>query len=257
MNLEQSLRETRIAGDVNTPRASNTDHARQFAEGNPYHLFGLPPLRAWSYEQVVALMAEKVGIDPDPDRTTGADTIDPALTAAALHRLRDHLWRFAASGGSVLLATAHPTGLLEIHLALARLLRDAGATLLRPAVGASVVVDPDPRMSPLHLRYVGHVGVYSGWGGLHHSHSSEGMTAMLDELHADGIRPDLVIADHGFAGAAAADGLDVLSFADSNDPGLFVGEAEGRIRVTVPLDDNVQPHLYGPVVDFLTTNPGT
>jgi hypothetical protein len=43
----------------------------------------------------------------------------------------------------------------------------------------------------------------------------------------------------------------VVGFADSNDPALFVGEAEGRVAVTVPLDDNVQPHLYAPVVDSL------
>jgi len=43
----------------------------------------------------------------------------------------------------------------------------------------------------------------------------------------------------------------VVSFADSNDPALFIGEAEGRVRVTVPIDDNVQPHHYWPVSDFL------
>jgi len=65
--------------------------------------------------------------------------------------------------------------------------------------------------------------------------------------------PDLVIADHGFAGAAARAGLDVVCFADCNDPALVVGEAEGRIGVTVPLDDNVLPHLYGPVASYLLT----
>ena len=40
-------------------------------------------------------------------------------------------------------------------------------------------------------------------------------------------------------------------FADSNDPALFVGEAEGKIAVTVPLDDNVLPRYYEPLTHHL------
>ena len=68
--------------------------------------------------------------------------------------------------------------------------------------------------------------------------------------------PDLVIADHGFAGAAGAAGLLVVGFADCNDPALFMGEAEGRVDVAVPLDDNVQPDLYEPVTAFLVAGAG-
>ena len=46
-------------------------------------------------------------------------------------------------------------------------------------------------------------------------------------------------------------GIDTVGFADCNDPALFLAEAEGTVRVAVPLDDNVQPHLYGPVSDYL------
>jgi hypothetical protein len=42
-----------------------------------------------------------------------------------------------------------------------------------------------------------------------------------------------------------------VGFADSNDPALFVGEAEGDVAVCVPLDDNVEPSLYGPLTTFL------
>ena len=42
-----------------------------------------------------------------------------------------------------------------------------------------------------------------------------------------------------------------MGFADSNDPALFVGEHEGKVRVAVPLDDNVEPHLYAPLTAFL------
>jgi hypothetical protein len=105
----------------------------------------------------------------------------------------------------------------------------------------------------LNLRYVGGVAVCAERGSaLRHSHSPLGMRLMLRRLAEDGIAPpDLVVADHGFAGAAAAAGLDVVCFADSNDPALVVGEAERRVLVTVPIDDNIQPHRYGQVIDFL------
>ena len=55
--------------------------------------------------------------------------------------------------------------------------------------------------------------------------------------------PDLVVADHGFAGAAGAAGIVSVGFADCNDPALFVGEAEGDVAVCVPLDDNVEANV--------------
>ncbi|KTR75011.1 phosphatase, partial [Rothia kristinae] len=43
-----------------------------------------------------------------------------------------------------------------------------------------------------------------------------------------------------------------LGIADCNDPGLFVSEAQGQLLVAVPMDDNVLPHLYEPVIRYLT-----
>jgi hypothetical protein len=35
-----------------------------------------------------------------------------------------------------------------------------------------------------------------------------------------------------------------------------VGEAEGDIAVSVPLDDNVAPHLYAPMTGYLLAYAG-
>jgi hypothetical protein len=253
--FERYLRESRLAGDVATPRRSNTSHAAKFAAGVDAYLFGLPPLREWSYEEVVALMAERVGIDPDATRETGADTIDPAKTAAALDRFRDRVALAAANRERVLLASGHPDGVIEVQLALVPALVKAGCEVLTPAEGAEFTVevsyaDADPDR---FVRYLGSVATCADRYDLSvHSHSPVGMELMLKTLASEGIAPpDLVIADHGFAGAAAAAGIDVVCFADSNDPGLFVGEAEGRVLVTVPIDDNVDPDLYARVADYV------
>src|SRR5690242_9174390 len=94
--LERYLVTARIAGEVDTPRESNLANARRFAEGEPGYQFGLPPRQPWPFAKVVALMAEAAGIDPDLDRRTGPDTIDPARTVAALDRFRDRLAAAAA-----------------------------------------------------------------------------------------------------------------------------------------------------------------
>ena len=46
--------------------------------------------------------------------------------------------------------------------------------------------------------------------------------------------------------------IETLGMADCNDPALFVAEEEGKPIVTVPLDDNVPPHLYDPLSAFVT-----
>jgi len=63
-------------------------------------------------------------------------------------------------------------------------------------------------------------------GDLLHTHLPEPMQAVLAALTSP---PDLVVADHGWAGAAVTAGLEVLAMADCNDPALFVAEHEGRL----------------------------
>ncbi|MFI5911474.1 phosphatase [Dactylosporangium sp. NPDC051541] len=253
--LVNHLRESLLAGDVETTRASNHGNAAAFAEGREGYLFGLPPLKAWTHAEVLAVMAERVGIDPDPERSTGTDVIDPEKTARALERMRDRLTLAARRQERVIVATGHPAGIIEVHMAVAAALKAAGCELLQPAAGVPFERPGryDGRELSLAVRYIGGVAVAAEKAiALWHTHSPDGMRAMLAELEATGAAlPDLVVADHGFAGAAAAAGLDVVSFADSNDPALFVGEAEGRVSVTVPIDDNVQPHHYWPVSAFL------
>lgn len=84
------------------------------------------------------------------------------------------------------------------------------------------------------------------------------MAAILDGLEREGRPlPDLVVADHGWAGCAGQRGIDSLGYADCNDPALFLGEAEGTLQVTVPLDDHVtDPRFYDPMMDYLLDAAG-
>ncbi|MFF4413843.1 phosphatase [Streptosporangium sp. NPDC001559] len=247
-NLRAHLVRTRIAGDVATSRENNLDHYRALAEREPRHLFGLRPEGRWDERDVLELMAKSAGVVADPDHRGGQDTIDPDLTIDAVEAMGDTIAGALRVGSPrVLIATGHPTGLLAVHLVLAGLLSRHGATLLDPAEGWS---HRSPSSGRKHeIRYLGGVAMVADRGSLAHTHDAAPMEAMLAEL-GDG-RPDLVIADHGWAGAAGEAGVLTVGFADSNDPALFVGEAEGKIAVTVPLDDNVLPRYYAPLTDHL------
>src|SRR5262249_26090265 len=152
-------------------------------------------------------------------------------TIERLDAMGDRIRAAAKRGERVLVATGHPVGLRPIHTAVARALHTAGCTLLAAAEGWQHPRDPEYETPPSRVRFLDHVGVLAGpGGGVDHTHSPLPMRAVLAELAATGqAPPDLVIADHGWAGAAAQAGIDVVGFADCNDPALFVGEAEGLV----------------------------
>jgi hypothetical protein len=249
--LREHLIRTRIAGEVATDRENNLDHYRSLALRDPHYLFGLTISDSWKFPDILTLMAKSVGVVADPAHREGQDTIDPDRTIEATEAMAG---RIAAALGRdeprVLLATGHPTGLLTIHLALARLTVAHGATLLAPAEGWAYRGSGFGRRRA--IRYLDDVALLDDGGALVHTHDAAPMRAMLAELDRRGERrPDLVIADHGWAGAAGEAGIETVGFADSNDPALFVGEAEGKIAAAVPLDDNVLPRYYRPLTNYL------
>jgi hypothetical protein len=183
-------------------------------------------------------------MDPDPGRDRGGDHIDADRCVDALDLVADRLAAVAAARGSVLFATGHPTGLLALYLPLVSALAAAGCSIVMPAAERWVLVHDEHR----RIRYVGGVAMVSTGGDLRHTHAPEPMVAVMA---AAGGAPDLVVADHGWAGAAAQAGWPTVGFADTNDPALFVGAEEGKVGVVVPLDDNVAPESYQPLAAYL------
>lgn len=239
---------TRIAGTVGTSRDNNLRNFARLAERDPEYTFGLELTGGWSAAEVHALMAERVGVHPDPAYTSGVDTIDPERTLDRLDAVRGRLAAAVRRRERVLVATGHPAGVLAIHVEVAAALRDRGCDVLTAAAGCSLRTERGERRE---IRHVAGVAMISDGGELRHTHSPAPMVVLLGELTAIGVAPDLVVADHGWAGAAGQAGIDTVGYADSNDPALFVGEAEGRILASVPLDDNVLPHLYAPLAAYL------
>ncbi|MFG2308514.1 phosphatase [Streptomyces sp. NPDC048566] len=249
--LVDHLVRTRIAGDVATPRENNLSHYRKLANGERNWWLGLELGDRWTDEQdVLAVMAERVGVSDDPEHRYGQDTIDPELTVDGLDRLAARLRKAAGGRQRVLFATGHPGGLLDVHRATAAALRAAGCEI--------VVIPEGLRTEEGYVVQFADVAMLEHGATLWHTHSGEPMRAILDGLERAGRPlPDLVVADHGWAGRAGQQGVDSVGYADCNDPALFLAEAEGTVQVVVPLDDHVaSPRHYDPMTAYLLKEAG-
>ncbi|MBW3603510.1 MAG: phosphatase [Actinobacteria bacterium] len=243
--LASHLIRSRLVGSVQTSPRNTVNNSRRLVRGDDEYTFGIDDWRDATVEETVGAVQQIFGGDPlgsdDPD---GAGWIDPeaALDGIALHRrsLRDA----AASGGiRTLFATGHPTGLLAHYQALARGLQTAGSLLLAPL--DDEWIDWDRTGRRLGVRFLDGVACVFDGGSLRHTHRSVFMEAMLDAVGVDAI--DLVVGDHGMAGAAIAVGLPTLSIADVNDCALPLAQVRGRTDGVLPIDDNLAPSVFVPV----------
>jgi hypothetical protein len=223
----------------------------QLVTGDPSVQFGLTGLDALngdgggpSVDAVLSLMADAAGFDPDPNLLDGSMSVDPNRVLDACEAAGRRLAEATSRGERVLLATGHPGGLLLLYQAAGSLLEHQGAKLLEPLDGFGF--DHEGRRR--EIRYFGGVAVFTGGADMLHTHSPRPMELMLAET-----QPDVVFADHGFAGAAIEAGIDTISIVDVNDPAPVVARALGRTQHVICMDDNVRPEAYWPCFQALAS----
>lgn len=243
-SLRQHLLDSRLAGRVATTAGNSRGNVERLLAGEAAYTFGLSD---WRTAQVAEGRAAVEGVC-GPGALDGPDDegawIAPEATLAGVGHHRARLAVHAGAASRVLVATGHPTGLLVHYVDVVRALGDAGCTILTPL--ADVVLrrtDHEHRA----IRYLAGVGCVWTGGDLIHSHLPDYMEAVLAACEAAGTVPDLVIGDHGMAGAAIERGIETLSIADVNDPALPLAQARGRTAGVLPIDDNLEPHRFEPV----------
>ncbi|MGW5031842.1 phosphatase [Streptomyces nigra] len=248
-----------LAGTVATSREASLRSYRLFAARDPRVLLGLDPVGVWGQRELLALMAEKCGVSADPRQVSGLDVIDPERTLTALDAFSDRLARVAQRGAPVLLGTGHPHRLLGFYGALADALSAAGCAVLTPAHGRRVDITTRFGLRTYNLAYVRGVALVrapdasrSGCEPGAHTHSPLPVRiALAAAAEVGGPLPELVIGDHGWVCGAGQLGFEAIGPADTNDPALFVGEAEGSVSVAVPLDDAVRSDYYRPLTRYV------
>ena len=244
LNVSQA-RESLIAAGITGPHRSHERRGtiskiHALVEGDRDATFGLSGVERYSASEILAFMSELTGCPSDIEEIECDDFIDPDLTMQGIERAGRRLLDTAASGGTLLIATGHPTGMLEHHIRVVDSFIEAGGKIVRPREEERLPISSSGRTR--QVRYIGGVGCVADWGALLHTHSSSAMEALLESKPW----PDLVLGDHGFAGAAIERGIPTIAVMDINDHALAIAAAEGKDVTIVPMDDNRTPYLYEP-----------
>jgi Phosphatase len=242
--LRASLLRSGAAGVNSHDRPNVMWKIGRLVNGDPDLQFGLSGVSGLDFGEVLALVAEAGGFDPNPRLRHGPVIVDADRVLAACAEVGDRLALAATRGERVLLATGHPSGLPILYQETGRMLEQNGAKLLRPLDGFTWEDDGHRRQ----IRYFGGLAMLTDRASALHTHRPEAMQRMLEEAE-----PDLVFADHGFAGAAIEAGVDTVSIADVNDPALVVARAHGRSGPVAVMDDNVQPESYWPCFQVIAS----
>jgi hypothetical protein len=235
-----------VAGTAAHPLDNVRNNALMLLEGDSDKEFGMPGVGdGLALEDVLRLVETGAGSPIDRDARFGPVDIRPEPILSACRAAGRRLRLAREQGASVVLATGHPVGLALLYHALDGWLTAGGAQVIRAAHG---VHWQEPHLE--HGWFIDHwdgMGVLTDGREPRHTHRPEAMERMLEAT-----TPDLVVADHGFAGAAINAGVETLSIADVNDPALLVARSLGRTEHVIVMDDHVDPAAYWPCFQALT-----
>jgi hypothetical protein len=212
---------------------------RRVEHGAPSALLGLPPFTGLTREQVAAAVDTVYGWEGDGPRAR----IAPSRTIDGFTAATTRVLEVARGGGRIACATARPAALLQLYRRLAARAAAEGAEVL--AGDETAGFGPAGR----RVRWVDQVAVLTDGASLLADDGVEAAEEWLFSL----AHPDLVIADHGYAGVASASGLEVVAFADLDAVALAVAAWQGRALRIVPLDDRRPPSAYAGLLDLLET----
>jgi Phosphatase len=232
---------------------TNTSHGAEnnlykiglLLEGDDDHTFGMEELlEDLGFEEAYDAVARQTGHPPDKEETSGRGCIHPARTAAGLVEAGERIRTVAETGGRFVFTTGHPGALLSYYLDVARWVEELDGEIL--------AARPRERYKGnSFLDWVGPVGTLGDGASLLHTHGADPMRDLLRELDA----VDLVVADHGFAGAAIAAGIPTVAVMDTNDPALAVVDLRGADLTVVPMDDNRPQNSYAAALEVLKGKP--
>jgi hypothetical protein len=243
--LLEALLEGGVAGTATHPLDNVRGNIAMLMEGDPDKQFGLRGLPGTlSFEDILELVEDGAGVPIDRDARYGPVEISPEPILDACHQMGDRLAKAAAGGERVVVATGHPVGLALFYRAIDLLLTDRGADVL--ALGRGVRWRDATYPHDWFIDHWGGVAMLTDGREPRHTHRPDAMERMLAET-----TPDLVVADHGFAGAAIEAGVETVSVADVNDPALLVARAQGRTEVVLVMDDHVAPDAYWPCIQAI------
>lgn len=255
--MKDKLVELQLAGpNCGHERHLNLKSIKLLKANDSKATFGLSGGANYTEEELLSFIANYTRCSTDLNQTEGPGSIDPHATLGGFYEAAEILARVAKQKGKVLLGSGHPGGMTAYYVELAKLLAGLGCQVLED-IGAGLVVDryPCPHCGQhdveVRIDYVGKVALLSDGEILRHTHSPEPMEAILNILAKENRLPDVVIGDHGFAGAAIKKGILTIAVMDTNDPALALAKQEGANLVVIPMDDNRPNYITSQAVKIL------
>jgi hypothetical protein len=217
---------------------------RMLVAGDSSVALGLGSLLPASADEVLDGLRKLADWDFEgSDGARGKSWVSPDAVVEQAERVAERLAIAIANHERVFFGTGHPTGPLEMYSRFADLMRDAGCPILREKEGESF----EGYVGGAQIKYTCDVACVSMSGDLVHTHSARPMEFLL----SGGLQPDLVVGDHGFAGAALARGMDAVAIVDTNDPGLILAAARGLPVWPILCDDNRPAVDYHELLAFI------
>ena len=239
--IERRLTKARLSGpELSHTRKNNIEAVRRMVNGDPYSTFGIRLViehiqcGRLDADTALKMVAAITRCSQDIAYTEGRGYISPSSTIKGLRAAANTIRRVASEGGRVAFATGHPGAMIDYYTELAYLVRRLGGRVLDLAAGQVVFQGEDPD----HVRVVdsiNSVAFLSDTCSALHTHDSRPMELMFEGAAEP---PDLVVADHGFAGEAINRGILTIAVMDTNDPGLAVAKHLGANVILVPMNDN-------------------
>jgi hypothetical protein len=210
-------------------------------EHDEANTFGMEALLAdVGFHEVYDAVERRTGYPPDWEENPGRGCIDPARTAAGLVEAGGRIGEVAGAGGRLVFATGHPGALILYYLGLSRWAEELGGEVLTAETRGRY-------QRGVSLDWAGPVATLGNGASLFHTHDPEPMRDVLRQTGP----VDLVVADHGFAGAAIDAGIPTVVVMDTNDPAFAVVAARGADVTVVPMDDNRPLNSYSAALDVL------
>lgn len=243
-SLREQLKQQHVAGrSLRYGRDEVLGTMRRVEHGVPSVRCGLPAFPGLTRAQVAAAVELVYGWMGDGPRARIAPsrTVDGFTAAAA------RLLEVARDGGRLAFATARPAALLPLHRRLAALAAAEGGEVLTGDETAGF--GPTGR----RVRWIDDVAVLTDGAALLAVDSVEAAQEWIFTI----ARPDLVVADHSYAGVAVGSGLEVVAFADLDAVALAVAAWQGRAVRIVPLDDRRPPAAYKGLLELFETLTST
>ncbi|MBM3260523.1 MAG: phosphatase [Candidatus Sericytochromatia bacterium] len=235
LSLANTLLKLELAGQTPNLAAANRHAIDRLPEGDPFYTFGIRSIghhwqgKAPDREALARLMARHLGQNETEPFLEGPGTIEAEHAATQWCRALRKLDALAALHGTLAIGTGHPGAMLGLYRAIARRFVQGGGNFVAPASGQVAAVDG-------WVDDLGRVAILSDGRGALHTHA----TSVLDSTLVGRERVDLVIGDHGAAGAALNAGMACIALMDTNDPALAVAQKiHGHELLVVPTYDNL------------------